>query len=67
MSHMIRYIAAESKDDEGTAKGIRAFTFHPAIAFTSMAENSFGIKADTFDYDDSKTFPALVTMNMTMA
>lgn len=47
-SHLIRNIAAE-------AKGIRAFTFHPAVAFTEFSEQMGYPGEDQFEYDDSKS------------
>jgi len=46
-SHMIRNIASE-------AKGIRAFTFHPAVAFTELSKEAGFPPEDQFEYDDSE-------------
>lgn len=53
MSHMMRMIAAENQGKAGTDQSIRAFTFHPALAYTPMAANVLGLKANAMPYDDS--------------
>ncbi len=48
MTYLMRCIDAEYRD-----AGIRAFAFHPAIAYTDMAK-AVGYKEDQFSYDSSK-------------
>lgn len=55
MSYMIRMIAAENAGKAGTNESIRAFTFHPALAYTPMAANVLGLKEDQLEYDDSES------------
>ena len=55
MSQLIRMIAVENQGKEGTDRSLRAFSFHPAIAYTPMAKNVMGLKEDSFQYDDSKS------------
>jgi NAD(P)-dependent dehydrogenase (short-subunit alcohol dehydrogenase family) len=49
MTYLMRSIASEYE-----SAGIRAFTFHPAIAFTDMAKDVMGLKEDQFSYDSCK-------------
>lgn len=54
MSHMMRMISGENAGKAGTDQSIRAFTFHPALAYTPMAANVLGLKEDSMPYDDSE-------------
>ncbi|KAK6411884.1 hypothetical protein LTR95_018039 [Oleoguttula sp. CCFEE 5521] len=52
MSKLISDIHIEALPHAGTAQGVRAFTFHPAVAFTQMAADVFGLGKDDLEWDD---------------
>lgn len=49
-THITSSVAREYGD-----KGIRAFAFHPVVAFTPMARDVMGLKEDSFPYDSRKS------------
>lgn len=52
MTFLMSAVAQEYGD-----KGLRAFAFHPAIAFTPLSKKTFDLTPDTFEFDDCEFFP----------
>ena len=48
------YLMASIAQEYG-GSGVRAFAFHPAVAYTTMAKEAFGAGPDTFAYDAGRS------------